>query len=283
MREEYFRPETLEEALTLLSRQGPALIAGGTDHFPAKVPGRDGRSLLDITGITDLRQILETGSQLRIGAAVTWSQLLAKPLPPAFDGLKAAARQVGSFQIQNRATLAGNICNASPAADGVPPLLTLEARVEIARANGLRQVPLAQFITGYRKTCLGPEEIVTAILVPDLTAAATSSFVKLGSRSYLVISIAMVSALLVPEDGCVAEVRVAVGSCSAVAQRLPKLEARLAGLTLSELQKSVFDAPEFYACLSPMSDVRGSASYRNGVVPRLCARAVREAAGGAGG
>ena len=279
----YYRPEALEEALSLLDRERPALIAGGTDRFPAMVPGNARGALLDVTGIAGLGQIAEADDHLRIGAAVTLSQLVGTSLPPAFDGLKEAARQIGSVQIQNRATLVGNICNASPAADGVPPLLTLEAEVEIAGPRGLRRVRLEAFVTGNRRTCLDEAEMVTAILVPRAARGAAGAFVKLGSRAYLVISISMVSALVTLEDGRVSRARVAVGSCSVVAQGLPGLEARLTGLSAAEVERMAFDASDFYAPLSPISDVRGSAGYRRDVVSQLCARAVTEALKRAGG
>ena len=99
-------------------------------------------------------------------AATTWSEIAAANLPPAFDALRQAAREVGSIQIQNRGTIAGNLCNASPAADGVPPLLALDAAVELASANGTRQLPLSEFITGYRRTARQPDEILSAVIVP---------------------------------------------------------------------------------------------------------------------
>ncbi len=145
------------------------------------------------------------------------SDVLAADLPSCMDGLKAAAREVGAWQIQNAATVAGNLCNASPAADGVPPLLALNAAVTVQSATGSRTMPLQHFILGNRRTALAPGEMLTHIHVPAHDPRTRSVFLKLGARRYLVISIAMVSAVvLCARDGTIADLRVAVGACSAV-------------------------------------------------------------------
>jgi CO/xanthine dehydrogenase FAD-binding subunit len=198
-------------------------------------------------------------------------------LPPAFDALKQAAREVGSPQIQNVASVAGNLCNASPAADGVPGLLVLDAEVELRSAIATRHLPLPDFILGNRRTALQPGEMVTAIRVPK-PAAGTSAFVKLGARRYLVISIAMVAARLVVDNGRVTEAAISVGSCSAVARRLAGVETALLGLPRDGgLAGAIQSAP--MTELSPIADVRGSAEYRLDAVREIVARAVLTAAG----
>ncbi|MFV0384565.1 FAD binding domain-containing protein [Paracoccus sp. (in: a-proteobacteria)] len=270
----YLVPTSTAEALNLLSQSGAQIAAGCTDIYPARRQGHIPDRVLDITHIADLRGIARTPEGWRIGAAVTWTQIANAELPPAFDGLKQAALQVGAVQIQNRGTVAGNICNASPAADGVPPLLALDARVEIASRGGARVVALADFITGVRAVDLRADEMVTAILIPALPEHARGAFVKLGSRTHLVISIAMVAAVVDCAGDSIASARVAAGSCSPVAQRLPALEARLAGTPLARIAEVDFAAPALFEPLSPISDVRGSASYRLDVVAELCRRAV---------
>nr|WP_250888614.1 xanthine dehydrogenase family protein subunit M [Mesorhizobium sp. dw_380] len=252
------------------------ILAGGTDFYPAQgsKPFRD--NVLDINGLTTLRGIAETGSHWVIGARTTWTDIIRHPLPPAFDALKQAAREVGSEQIQNVASVAGNLCNASPAADGVPGLLVLDAEVELRSAAATRHLPLPDFILGNRRTALQPGELVTAIRVPK--PIGTSAFVKLGARRYLVISIAMVAARLVVENGIVTDAAVAVGSCSAVAKRLAGVEAALRGLPAEGgLADAVLAAP--MAELSPITDVRGSAEYRLDAVREIVARALLTAAG----
>lgn len=275
----YLRPATIEEALDLLAAEAPRVIAGCTDYFPSRKPGDVDAALMDVTATDGMRGITRDEAGWRIGAATTWTDVIRADLPPGFDALKQAAAEVGSIQIQNRATLAGNLCNASPAADGVPPLLALDAQVEIAAPEGRRQVPLQDFITGVRQTRCAPGELVTAVLIPARAPAETSAFVKLGSRRYLVISIAMVAVNVTLEHGALGAARVAVGACSPVAQRLPALEERLTGCALDDLTGVAFDDPAFYAPLSPISDVRGSAEYRGEVVAALCRRAVLRACG----
>ena len=133
----YYRPEELSEACALLADGPLAILAGGTDLYPATGAPQLSGDVLDVTGIAELCGIARERQGWRIGAAVTWSELIRTELPPAFDALKFAAREVGSEQIQNAGTVAGNICNASPAADGVPALMILDAEVELAsRAAG---------------------------------------------------------------------------------------------------------------------------------------------------
>lgn len=274
----YATPVSIGEALALLGEGNPTIIAGCTDFFPAQRQGCQNRNVLDVTRIPELRGITHGAEGWRIGAATTWSEIVGAALPTAFDGLKQAAREVGSIQIQNLGTIAGNICNASPAADGVPPLLALEAQVEIVSAAGHRRVPLAQFITGVRKIALAPGEMVAAIHVPALSGEERSAFLKLGSRKYLVISIVMVAANLQVRNGAIERARVAVGACSPVAQRLPALERDLRGRPVTDLAGLVV-TPEHVAPLSPIDDVRGTVGYRRDAVGELCRRALVQAAG----
>jgi CO/xanthine dehydrogenase FAD-binding subunit len=257
----YLRPAGLDQALAALANSKLTVLAGGTDYYPARVGKPIDDNILDISAIANLRGIHDEGSHWRIGATTSWSDILAAGLPPLFDGLKLAAREIGGVQIQNAGTVAGNLCNASPAADGVPPLLALDACVEIADTGGTTSVALAQFILGNRRTLLRPEQLLTAILIPKPAHSARSLFVKLGARKYLVVSIVIVAATLEVEAGCVSSARVAVGAASAVAQRLPLLEAELIGqrcdASLGEHASVAHLAP-----LAPIDDVRASREYR---------------------
>lgn len=258
---DYLRPRGLEEALQALTRPF-TVLAGGTDFYPARVGRAVTEDVLDITGIAALRGISETSAGWRLGATTSWSELVEADLPPMFDGLRQAAREVGGRQIQNTGTIAGNVCNASPAADGVPALLALDSEVELASGDGIRRVPLSAFITGVRKTELQSGELVVALHVPRPKHHARSAFLKLGARRYLVISIAMASVVVEVEKGRVAVARVAVGACSPVAQRLPALEQALIGAPFdARLGERV--AASHLAPLSPIDDVRGSAGYRS--------------------
>jgi CO/xanthine dehydrogenase FAD-binding subunit len=257
----YLRPTSQSEALAALARGKLTVLAGGTDYYPARVGKPIADDILDISAIAALRGVREKTDHWCIGATTTWSELIASELPPLFDGLKRAAREIGGVQIQNAGTIAGNVCNASPAADGVPPLLALDARVEIADIKGSSSIALADFILGNRKTLLRADQLLTAILVPKPTHPARSHFLKLGAREYLVVSIAMVAVTLEIDAGQVHSARIAVGSCSPVAQRLPLAEAALAGKPCDSALGGLLRT-EHFAALSPIDDVRASGDYR---------------------
>ena len=268
----YLRPQGLEEALSALSGGALTVIAGGTDYYPARVERPAAEDILDITGIAALRRIEATAAHYRIGAGVTWTDLIRADLPPGFDGLKLAAREIGGVQIQNAGTIAGNICNASPAADSMPNLLTLEAEVELASRDGARRLPVGDFVTGNRKTVRRADELVTGLLIPRSLASAGSTFLKLGARRYLVISIVMVAAILEVRDRKVAMARLAVGSCSEVARRLPELEAALVGSPAAGVAARLRAAD--LGALTPIDDVRASARYRREAALVLLRRAL---------
>lgn len=267
----YARPETLTEAVQLLQEGAWRVLAGGTDLYPAAGAQLAG-DVLDIGRVEGLRGISHQAG-LCIGAATTWSEIAEAVLPPALEGLQQAARQIGARQVQNLGTLGGNLCNASPAADGVPPLLTLDARVELASVRGSRQLALADFITGPRKTARAMDEVLVAVHVSEPAMLGRSNFLKLGARAHLVISIAMVAARIAVMEGKVADIAVAVGSCSPVATRLPKLEAALKGQPMDGLADLV--RPEDIAAhLAPIADVRASAAYRVEATTELVRRII---------
>ncbi|TAK00672.1 MAG: xanthine dehydrogenase family protein subunit M [Chloroflexota bacterium] len=294
----YLRPAELPAALEALA-QGVAegrprvVVAGATDHYPARVGRVTDEDVLDVSALAAFRGIREVEGGWWIAAGATWTQLAEQPLPACFDGLQRAAVAIGGLQIQNRATIAGNVCNASPAADGVPNLLVLDAVVELASVRGARRVPVGEFVVGNRATVRAPDELVTGLFVPDPAAAigaaagapgrkdefvASSTFLKLGARAYLVISIAMVAAVVVRDAGRrIASARLAVGACSPVARRLPTLEAELAGRTLEPGIGDLVRADHLTA-LSPIDDVRGTAGYRRASALVLVRRALEELA-----
>lgn len=260
----YARPDNLAEALSLRG-QGAQIIAGGTDFYPVRVGrplyDREVACVLDLTALRDLKGISEQGDFHRIGALTPWTAIAEAALPAQFDCLRAAAREVGGRQIQNRGTIGGNLCNASPAADGVPALLALGAEVELLSAADTRRLALEDFILGPRKIALRADEILAAILIPKPKGEGVSAFWKLGARKYLVISIVMAAGYLDLVDGRIATARIAIGACSPVARRLPKLEMALRGRLPSEDLASLV-AVDHIADLAPIDDVRASADYR---------------------
>ncbi|MFA9232238.1 MAG: xanthine dehydrogenase family protein subunit M, partial [Microgenomates group bacterium] len=139
----YARPTTVTEAVALLAQAPYVLVAGATDLYPAA--GLNG-DLMDLLGIDGLTGTTKSAEGFRIGACTTWTTLAEADLPPAFAALQAAALQVGGRQVQNVGTIGGNLCNASPAADGVPPLLLMHTSVELASPRGSRRMMLAEFL-----------------------------------------------------------------------------------------------------------------------------------------
>jgi xanthine dehydrogenase small subunit len=258
----YFRPRTLEDALAIRQGEDVCVLAGGTDIYPARTSRAawgdpSHKAVLDISGIDTLRGIMDRPDHWRLNALTTWAELNRTGLPAQFNGYKAAAREVGGVQVQNRGTLAGNICTASPAGDGIPCLMALDASVELASVGERRVLPIASFIEDYRRTALRPDEIVTAILVPKTNARG--GFAKLGARRYLVISIAMAAvSLMLDSKGRITEAAIAVGACGPTACRLPDLERSLVGKSPAKAKVGA----EHLAGLRPIDDVRASAGYR---------------------
>jgi len=270
----YLRPTTLEEAVHALAESRGTILSGGTDFFPALGDRAVTAPVIDISAVAELKGIHSTGDTITMGGRTTWHEILDAPLPRGFDGLKAAAREVGSVQIQHVATIAGNLCNASPAADGIPALMALDAEVTLASVSGMRRIPLANFVLGNRRTKRRPDEILSAVTVPRRLENSASAFLKLGSRRYLVISIAMVAAnLVIDERGKIAEALLAVGACSASALRLRELEQSLRGVPAQPgIGRKV--KQQHLAELSPIDDIRATAVYRKEAAQVLVERAL---------
>ncbi len=270
----YLRPTTLDDALGALARRDMTVLAGGTDHYPARVSFAPDEDVLDITALPGLRAIEQRAGHWWIPCLATWTDVITAGLPHCFNGLVEAARQVGGMQVQNVATLVGNICNASPAADGVPCLLALDAEVELASASGTRRLSLSEFVLGPRMTARRPDELVTGLRVPD-ASGERARFLKLGGRRYLVISIAMVAATAeLRQDGRIGRARIAVGACSARAVRLPELEADLVG----RYPDPALVRPHHLAALAPIDDIRASADYRRHAALELTRRIIGQMA-----
>jgi CO/xanthine dehydrogenase FAD-binding subunit len=276
----YLRPTSLDEAVRMLAETGGTILSGGTDLYPALVDKPLPERVIDLSAVTALRGISVGEAEIRIGGRTTWTDIVRADLPPAFAGLKAAAREVGSIQIQNAGTIGGNLCNGSPAADGVPPLLALGAEVELLSVQGVRRLPVGAFITGNRRTEKRCDEVLSAVIVPRRFERAEAVFLKLGARKYMVISIVMV-AINVLRDASrrVVHARVAVGSASAVAQRLRTLEAKLEGAAPS-IPLSSLVAAEDVAPLAPIDDIRASATYRFEAAATLVKRGLEALATG---
>lgn len=275
----YLRPIRLEAALAELARTRCTVLAGGTDVYPAHIGRNLAGSVLDISLLPGARGIEPKAEVLRLGALTTWSDLVRQPLPAYCRALSQAAQEVGGVQIQNRGTIGGNLCNASPAADGVPPLLALDTRVEVVSARGRRVLPLDQFVLGNRRTALAADELLTAVEIPCRSARAVSCFLKLGHRRYLVISIVMVAVVLdFDANDKVTYCGASVGACSAAARRVADLERGLPGTPRADVRARVTALLDAGALdvLAPIDDVRATGGYRLDAARGLIERAMAE-------
>ena len=259
----YYRPDKINDALYSLSKEKLTIAAGCTDLLPSTQQENLGNNILDISGIKSLRHISFENGFRKIGSGVTWTDLVENnELPKCYDMLKECSLQIGSKQIQNLGTIGGNLCNASPAADGVPCLLSLDASIELLSVNGKRVLKLEDFIKGSRKTELQNNEILSAILIPKEAEIGRSSFLKLGARKYLVISIAMIACKLNLKKDVISEITISVGSCSAVAKRIKSLENLLVGKSIKDELTAIILNYNYENYLSPINDIRGTNTYR---------------------
>lgn len=275
------RPESLDDALALLASD-PALtpIAGGTDLV---VQLRDGRrragGLLDLSRV-GLAWIRDVGNGVQIGAGTTMDAIAASPLVRhAAPGLADAAGLVGAWPIQCRATLGGNLANASPAADTAPPLLVADAAIELVSASGRRTVPAADFFLGPGHTVRRPDELLHAVRVPAVPDPGSDRFAKLGPRREQIIS--MVSVALrtgIGPAGALRGVRVAVGSSAPVPVRARAAEAALEGRVPDHATR-LEAARALQLDITPIDDVRAPASYRRIAAAVLLERFLAEVAG----
>jgi len=284
---EYFAPATVEEACTLLARYGQEakVLAGGTDVL---IFLRDGklrpRALVDITRIPGLDGVSYDGSTgLRLGALATLRAIEKNPVVAAhYPHLVSAIREVGSIQIRNLATVMGNVCNSSPAADTVPPLLTMEAAVRLVGPQGERTVPLTQFFTGPGQNVIAPGELAVELIAPPPPPHTGGAYYKLAARRAMDIAFVGVAAQVSRDNGTLTDVRIALGAVAPTPVRATAAEEVLRGRTLTEeLLEQAGQAA--LAAASPISDHRASAEYRRAMVPVLTKRLVRQAYQLAGG
>lgn len=274
----YHRPETLEEAMALvLERPGACYVAGGTDLMVRLRAGtvRPGAlvSLRRCPGLAGIEAA--PGGALCIGALTPVADVAGSPEVRArWPALAGAASRLGSAQVRNAATVGGNLCNASPCADLAPPLLVLEARVELRGPEGVRTLPLEDFFLTPGQTRSARGEVLTAVLVDEPPPGARMAFVK-QTRVALDLALASVAVLVDPEGG----VRLAAGSVAPRPVRLRRAEALLAGRapgpeTLDEALRAAREE------VAPISDLRASAGYRRHLVGVLAGRTLRRLWGG---
>ena len=277
----YHRPRTVEEARSLKAETpGACYIAGGTDLLVRMRSGdEDPSALISLRSLPELRGIAADGA-LAIGAMTTLTDVLEHPaVKEHYPVLIRAVRAIGSVQIRNVATLGGNLARAVPCADSAPALLVLDARVRIEGPGGRREIPIDELFVGSRRTCLGPDDVLAAILLDPAPPRARSVFLK-KTRVHMDLALASVAVLLeMDADGETGSrqtctyARVATGSVAPTPLRLPEVESLFAGrrITPEVLRRAQELAREG---ISPISDVRTSADYRRHITGVLLARAV---------
>ncbi|HID89416.1 MAG TPA: xanthine dehydrogenase family protein subunit M [Anaerolineae bacterium] len=277
---ELLMPRTLSEALEVLAqaREGVAPVAGGTNLVVDMRGGRHRPSVLvSVAGLEELRGVRRENGHIVIGATTTVAELLEEPLiAEAAPALWSAARVFANPLVRNRATVGGNLADASPAADTAPPLLVLDAEVQLTSKEGSRWVPLDEFFLGVRQTLRQPDELLTAIRFPLPPSGAFGGFYKLGLRKADAISVASVAVLVeVGEDGTCRKARIAMGAVAPKPIRAYEAEKRLEGHVLTP--ELAAEAAHLCAeATSPIDDIRASAAYRKHVVEILARRLLSE-------
>jgi CO/xanthine dehydrogenase FAD-binding subunit len=275
----YHRPRSLEEAGALKAAAPDAtFVAGGTDLLVrmrrggAKAPS----ALISLRAVPELAVLEASGSAMRVGAAVPVADVARHPTVRAwFPALAGALGALGSRQVQNVATVGGNLCRAAPCADSAPPLLVHEARVELWSPRGTRVIPLPEFFRGPGVTARADDEILAAILLERPPAGAGTAFLR-RSRVRMDLSTANLAALVVVDRGACTLARVAAGSVAPVPLRLRETERALAGSRLDDA--TVARASEIaMGEVLPITDVRSTAEYRRHLVGVFLGRAVRRA------
>ena len=269
-----FTPRSLDEALLQLT-QTPDLrpLAGCTDLMVSEPEDRlELPGVLDLQGISELRGIEWRGETLEIGAVTAFSEIRQSPeVRQSFPALAEAASRIGGWQIQNRATLGGNMANASPAGDSLPVLLVLDAQVVLVGPEGKRSVPYRDFHLGYRQTALGPGEIIGWVRLPRPPEGATQFFRKVGTREAQAISKVVVALLASVSDGQISEYRLAAGSVAETPVRLTEVEEAMVGRAL---KPEVADLAGHLAAqaVRPIDDVRSTAEYRRFALAQVVRR-----------
>ena len=269
---EFVSPGTLAGALEMLHREpGKWLpVAGGTEVMVQYSSGRLGaRRLLNLWDIRELRQITESADALSIGGGCTFTQLREHPsVQNSFPLLAMAAAWTGSIANQNRATIAGNIVNASPAADSPPALLVYEAELELVSAAGTRRLPYCDFYSAYKKTALKPNELLLAIHLPKRFAGWFRYTQKTGARNAQAISKVCIAGVGQMRGGCVEAVHIAIGAVAPIPLRLRRTEEVLLESELTE--KTIAEAQRVMASeISPIEDIRSTVEYRRQVSANL--------------
>ena len=274
-------PTSVDECLKVLTERGAdtRVVAGGTDLLPQMKNGvlKPGW-VVDLSGIAELRAISEApGGGLRIGAAVSARDLeLDSRVKSRFPSLAESAAMVGSVQVRNLATLGGNLCNAAPSADMAPPLLALDAEAVIAGPRGRRQVPMASFFLGVRKTVLEPGDLLLELVVPPQAKGSGDNYLRHTPRRELDIAVVGVASAITLAAGKCSKARIALAAVAPVPLRATEAEQALTGqaITPESIERAAGLAAD---AARPIDDHRGSIQFRRHLVRVLTRRTLTTA------
>lgn len=275
----YESPETIDAAVALLARESglARVLAGGTDLLVQLRSGLVEPDLVvDIKRIPEMRRITAEAGGFRIGAAVSGAELGEHPeVSKLWPGVVEAVNLIGSTQVQGRATMVGNLCNASPAADSVPAMIAAGAIATVAGPNGRRELPVEQISTGPGKTCLAKGEIVTSIFLPARPPRSGDAYLRFIPRTEMDIAVvgAAVS-LTLDEAGTCTAARVALGAVAPRALLVEDAAEALIGTKVDDAALSRLSAAASAAC-DPIDDKRGTKEFRIKVAGVLARRAAQ--------
>ena len=281
----YVAPSSVDDAVKALSAPGARSMSGGTDLLVQVRAGRARpETIVDLKKVAGATGIRQDGGGFVIGASTSGAVLGEhEALVAAWPGVVEAANLIGSTQIQGRASLAGNLCNGSPAADSVPALIAARAVCVIAGPAGRREAPVESIVTGPGTLSLAPGEFVLEFKLPPRPARASDAYLRLIPRTEMDIAVAGAGvSLVLGADGAITEAHVAIGAVAPTALLVAEAGAALVGGKLDDASLARLDAAVRAAC-RPISDKRGTADYRTKIAGVLARRAALIAFGRAGG
>ncbi|WFO74660.1 xanthine dehydrogenase family protein subunit M [Desulfurococcaceae archaeon MEX13E-LK6-19] len=269
---EYYEPTSIHEAIKLLGKLGPdaKILAGGTDLLvQIKMKQINPKYIINIKKIKELYGLKDYGEHLSIGALTRLKELEENNIiKEKFTALHEAVKSMASPQIRNMATIGGNLCNASPAADTAPPLMVFNAKLRIAGPYGVKDVPITEFFRGPKKTILNYDEILTEIIIPYPTGHVGSAFIKIARTSMDLAKVNAAAKLVVDKDGVVRDVAVALGSVAPTPVRAKSVEEYLRGRVFTK--ETAWNAAKLVVNdISPITDIRSTAEYRRSVAKTI--------------
>jgi CO/xanthine dehydrogenase FAD-binding subunit len=282
----YHAPETMQQALDLLAaNKGAKPLAGGTDLIVQMQSGRAApAAIIDLKRVAQLKEIREEAGYFAIGAAVPCTSLKNnKTLAAEWPGVVEAANLIGSVQVRNRATMAGNLCNASPAADSVPALVAAGATALVAGPSGEREVPVENIPTGPGKTSLADGEFVAEIRIPRRQKGASDAYLRSIPRTEMDIAVVGAGANITLDDsGTCTAARIAIGAAAPTVLLVEDAGKALVGTKLDDAAVAKAMEAVSAAC-NPIDDKRGTVAYRKATAGVLAKRVVEIARKRAGG